>query len=77
MKTAVSIPNAIFQRAERRARRLGVSRSELYAKALERLLRAEPDEDVTKSLEAVYAKEDSRLDPGLAAGQRRATAEKW
>jgi metal-responsive CopG/Arc/MetJ family transcriptional regulator len=77
MKIAVSIPTPIFQQAERRARKLGVSRSEFYARALERLLRQEPDLDVTKALEAVYAAEDSSLDRPLAAAQRRATTEKW
>jgi metal-responsive CopG/Arc/MetJ family transcriptional regulator len=77
MKTAVSIPTPLFQQAERRARKLGVSRSEFYAKALERLLRQEPDLDVTKALEAVYMAEDSSLDRRLASAQRRATAEKW
>jgi metal-responsive CopG/Arc/MetJ family transcriptional regulator len=77
VKTAVSIPTQLFQQAERRARKLGVSRSELYARALERLLRQEPDEDVTRALEAVYSGEDSSLDRRLAAAQRRATAEEW
>jgi len=77
MKTAVSIPTPLFQQAERRARNLGISRSELYARALERLLRQEPDLDVTKALEAVYLSEDSSLNRPLARAQRRATAEKW
>ena len=77
MKTAVSIPTDLFQQAERRARKLGVSRSELYARALERLLRQEPDKDVTTALEAIYSSEDSSLDRALAAAQRKATAETW
>ncbi len=77
MKTAVSIPTPLYQEAERRARKLGVSRSEFYARALERLLRQEPDLDVTKALEAVYMTEDSSLDHRLAAAQRKATAEEW
>jgi metal-responsive CopG/Arc/MetJ family transcriptional regulator len=77
VKTAVSIPTDLFQQAERRARRLGVSRSELYARALERLLRQEPDKDVTTALEAIYSSEDSSLDRPLASGQRKATAETW
>jgi metal-responsive CopG/Arc/MetJ family transcriptional regulator len=77
VKTAVSIPNPLFQQAEHRARQLGVSRSEFYARALERLLRQEPDLDVTRALEAIYSTEDSSLDSPLAAAQRRATAEKW
>jgi hypothetical protein len=34
MKTAVSVPDTLFRRAERTAKRLGISRSELYARAL-------------------------------------------
>lgn len=77
MKTAVSIPTPLFQRAERRRRKLGVSRSELYATALENFLNEEPDDAIIKALEHVYPTEDSALDPRLAAAQRRATAEEW
>lgn len=77
MKTAVSIPTPLFQKAERRRRRLGVSRSELYATALEQLLDNEPDAEVTKALEQVYAAEESTIDRRLATAQRKATAEKW
>lgn len=77
MKTAVSIPTPLFQKAELRRRKLGVSRSALYATALEQLLGEEPDIEITKALEFVYATAESRLDQGLAAAQRRATAEKW
>jgi metal-responsive CopG/Arc/MetJ family transcriptional regulator len=78
VKTAVSIPDPLFRAADRLARRLGVSRSELYARALERLVDDETTEDVTRSLDAVYATEDSRLDPDLARAQRRAVDEsRW
>lgn len=77
MKTAISIPTPLFQAAERRARNLGVSRSQLYAKALERLLDQDPDLDVTRGLDSVYTKTKSNLDRPLAEAQRRATAEKW
>ena len=77
MKTAISIPTPLFQKAERRRRKLGVSRSQLYATALERLLDEEPDSEVTKALESVYGTLESTLDGRLAAAQRRATAEKW
>ena len=40
-------------------------------------MRQEADPDITKALEDVYATEDSSIDPGLAAAQRRATAEEW
>jgi hypothetical protein len=36
MKTAISVPDVVFARAERHAERLGISRSEFFAKAAER-----------------------------------------
>lgn len=43
MKTAVSVPDQLFARADRLAKRLGFSRSELYSKALaEYLARRDP-----------------------------------
>jgi len=77
VKTAISIPTPLFQAAEKRARKLGMSRSQLYAQALERLLDQDPDDEVTRALDAVYSKEKSAVDRDLAAAQRRATAEKW
>lgn len=38
MKTAISVPDATFERVERAADRLGVSRSEFFARAAERWL---------------------------------------
>lgn len=66
MKTAVSIPDPVFDAAEELARRLGVSRSELYARALADFLEKRLDRRVTERLDEVYAHEESRLDPGLA-----------
>lgn len=53
MKTAISIPDATFERAERRAHELGVSRSEFYAKAAERWLDALDDEGTTERIDQV------------------------
>jgi hypothetical protein len=36
MKTAISVPDVVFERAQRHAARLGISRSEFFAKAAER-----------------------------------------
>jgi metal-responsive CopG/Arc/MetJ family transcriptional regulator len=38
MKTAVSLPDDLFRQADAAARRLRVSRSELYSKAIEEFL---------------------------------------
>jgi antitoxin MazE6 len=63
MKTAVSIPDPIYKAAERASKRLGVSRSRLYTMAIERLLETDRCRGVTESLNEIYRKEDSRLDP--------------
>lgn len=55
MKTAISLPDATFRRADVAARRLGLSRSELYVRALEAYLGPPTDEEITAALDAVYA----------------------
>jgi metal-responsive CopG/Arc/MetJ family transcriptional regulator len=67
MKTAVSIPDPVFQSAERTARRLKMSRSELYAKAVAAFVEAHRSDDVTRRLDQVYATEPSTLDPVIEA----------
>jgi len=69
MKTAISLPDGLFEAADRLAKRLGLSRSELYARAVRRLVQEHEDDDVTEALDAVYAQEDSSLDAGLARAQ--------
>jgi len=74
MKTAVSIPDPIFTAADRLARRLGISRSELYARALERELSDESDEAITAQLDSLFVDLDSTVDPLVASAQRRVVA---
>lgn len=65
MKTAISLPDTLFERAEQVASRLKLNRSQLYARALEEFLdRADP-ESITAAFNAVYATESSALDPTL------------
>ena len=71
MKTAVSIPAPIFAAADDLARRLQISRSELYARALALVVAADRQADVTRALDRVYAKKASSLDPALGRAQRR------
>ncbi|MBD2608547.1 ChpI protein [Scytonema hofmannii FACHB-248] len=65
MKTAISIPDTIFEAAENFAKRMGLSRSELYAIALQEYLKVHRGDRITEQLDAVYADEDSSLDPFL------------
>jgi metal-responsive CopG/Arc/MetJ family transcriptional regulator len=63
MKTAISIPDPLFKAAEEFAKRMGLSRSQLYVVALQEYLRSHKPDQITKQLDAVYADEDSSLDP--------------
>jgi len=71
VKTAISIPDAVFRSAEQLASRMRVSRSELYAKAVAAYVAEHRDELVTSRLNELYGtgKEGSALDPALAAAQ--------
>lgn len=70
MKTAISIPDALFDAAEQFAQRIGISRSELYQKALANYLSARRDESITETLNEVYADSDTvGLDRSLATMQ--------
>lgn len=71
MKTAISIPDDIFEEAETVAQRLGMSRSGLYAKALSGFLEAHREENVTKALNQVYSDSavSSELDIALVRMQ--------
>jgi len=66
MKTAISIPDRIFRAAERAAKRQKVSRSRFYAQAVEAYLKAQSGKRITEALNAVYATENSSLDPMMA-----------
>jgi metal-responsive CopG/Arc/MetJ family transcriptional regulator len=66
MKTAISLPDPIFEEAESLARQLGVSRSELYTNALKAYLRKYNRDQILSKLNQIYSEESSELDPVLA-----------
>ena len=55
MKTAVSIPDDVFEKGEKAAKRLKMSRSELYAKAVEAYVDAHMPDAITESWNAMLA----------------------
>ena len=69
MKTAISLPDSVFEEAEALAQQLGVSRSELYTKALQTYLERYNREQISLKLNQVYAEESSELDPMVAKMQ--------
>lgn len=65
MKTAVSLPDEVFRRAEALAESLQMSRSELYATALAAFVAEHESADITERLNQVYERQSSALDPVL------------
>ena len=78
VKTAISLPDPLFRRAEEAARKLGIARSQLYALALVKYLDAHSAEQVTSALDQVYADADSSLDlPAAAAQAQTIDMDEW
>jgi len=73
MKTAVSIPDEIFRRAEHLARRTKRSRSRLFSDALQEYLARHSPDEITEAMNKVCDDlgEDAAPDPFLAAAARR------
>lgn len=55
MKTAISLPDDTFHRVQSAADRLGVSRSEFFARAAERWLDALEDDGTTEAIDRAIA----------------------
>ncbi len=71
MKTAISIPDPIFNEAERLARRLGKSRSELYRDALAEYVTHHSPAEITEKLDRVAAALGGEDDEFRRAAVRR------
>jgi predicted transcriptional regulator len=78
MKTAISIPDDLFRRADDLARQSGKSRSQLYREAVaEYLLRHDP-QSVTVALDAVVDELGTEPDEWVqAAGRRVLERSEW
>jgi len=55
MKTAVSVPDALFDQVDRLARRSNRSRSEVYSAALREYMARHAPDEVTEALDRVVA----------------------
>jgi metal-responsive CopG/Arc/MetJ family transcriptional regulator len=71
MKTAISLPDDVFHAAERHARRMRKSRSQLYAEALEEYLTRHTPDEVTEAMNQVIDQVGTSADPFVAAVTRR------
>ncbi len=78
MKTTISLPDDLFDSADGLAARLGISRSELYATAVEEYLAKHRHEDVTARLNDVLADSPGGIPPALRRAQARSlSSSEW
>jgi predicted transcriptional regulator len=78
MKTAVSVPDEVFERAERLARRSGRSRSEVYSAALREYVARHAPDEVTDALDRIVGEMDPSREPFVSeAGRRVLEASEW
>ena len=77
MKTAISIPDAVFAEAERLARRLKKSRSELYSHALREYVARHGPEYVTETLDRLCDVSPPEKDFATAAARRTLRRSSW
>jgi antitoxin MazE6 len=72
VKTAISLPDDTFRRATHAAAELGVSRSELFARAMEQYLDRLSAESLTAELDAAIERDAGRDDSGAEAARQGA-----
>ncbi len=69
MKTAISIPDSVYNAAEMVAKKLNISRSELYTKAVSDYLSQNQKSHITDALNKVYSDKKSSIDPKIIQTQ--------
>jgi metal-responsive CopG/Arc/MetJ family transcriptional regulator len=75
MKTAVSIPDDVFEGAERLARRTKKSRSRLFSDALKEYLARHTPDEVTQAMNQAFAAVGEAKDPFVSAAAKRVLKE--
>jgi len=77
MKTAISVPDEIFDEGEHLAKRLKVSRSELYARALAEFVSRHAPEAVTEALDLVCDRTEADADFARRAAKKTLRRAEW
>lgn len=81
MKTAISIDDGILQEADETARRMGLSRSRLFAIAVSDFLQRRRQEQMLLRLNEVYSNQgepsEESLLKGIKAKTRRTVKDRW
>jgi metal-responsive CopG/Arc/MetJ family transcriptional regulator len=78
MKTAISIPNTLFEAVEETAKKMGVSRSKLFSLAVKEYLKDHNMKNVTTKLNECYKKNKSKLEESIETAQLSSISkEEW
>ena len=79
MKTAISLPDATFERAAEKAKELGISRSEFFARAAEVYLDELAGHSLTRQIDEALqtAGTDESSSAAVTAGRRRLAEDDW
>lgn len=77
MKTAVTIPDDMFQEAEELAAALDLSLEEFYIAAVTEFISEHRDQRITERLNRVYEKNDSSLDDVIKKMQAVSLPDEW
>lgn len=71
MRTAVSIPDEVFEKAERLARSTKKSRSQLFSDAIKEYVARHAPEDITDAMDRVCSEVENRKDEFVSSAARR------
>ena len=82
MKTAISLPDALFKKAEKTASYMGINRSKLFSMALEEYIEKFNGQIITEKINEVYEKIDQQefdhyLDAGLEPVRNLTKNDAW
>ena len=81
MKTAISIDDGLLREADEAARRLGLSRSRLFAHAMDDFLQRQRSEQMLTQLNKVYTEgpqpNEQRLLRGMKVRVRHTVKDRW
>ncbi len=65
MKTAISVPNDVFELSEKLAKKFKVSRSQIFAMGVKKLGEEYDDDEIVANINKVCEKVDTSVDPVL------------
>jgi|APSaa5957512535_1039671.scaffolds.fasta_scaffold136656_2 metal-responsive CopG/Arc/MetJ family transcriptional regulator len=78
MKTAISIPDPVFQAADVMANKLGMSRSQLFTAAMSEYMKLHKYDDVTEALNKIYSNTEESIDDDILLMQSHSIQkEEW